>query len=53
MDNFYIVARMIMVEGDSPIPVEDQLFPINSWFTPMFFESTVEEPKLIPVKKDK
>lgn len=50
MDNFYIVARAVTVEGPA-VPVENQLFPINSWFTPIFFAPQDRAPQLQPVKK--
>jgi hypothetical protein len=50
MENFYIVARIKFVPGPVVV-VENQLFPINSWFAPLFFAEHPQPPNLQPIKK--
>jgi hypothetical protein len=50
MENFYIMARVVLVAGP-PTPVDNQLFPINSWFVALFFAEHEQPPTLQAIKK--
>ena len=50
MENFYIVARVVLAAGP-PTPVDNQMFPINSWFVALFFKEHEQPHSLLAIKK--